>query len=130
MKPKTFKVRLLDAMARGSLSRGDLHHWFGRPRATIRYWLSEESAPDYAPLHDPKGDDAWSRLTLLEWAVKNVAGFPIPVTLSYAARPDNIRQLYDDARKKFSKAHPARKRTQGVLRHPQEPGNRKGADAA
>jgi hypothetical protein len=95
-----FKSRLIAAMKAGDLTRGDLHHWFGRPRPTIRYWL-DRALPTYDP-DGPPGRLARKNLRMLEFGIEKGVGFPVPETLSAHERPRYIVQVYHAVNAKFS----------------------------
>jgi hypothetical protein len=77
-------------MKAGDLTFGDLHHWFGRPRATVRAWVDRDHEP-----RGPAGEDAKARLVLLIRAIKFQEGLPAPRTLSALERPAYIMQVRD-----------------------------------
>lgn len=85
-----FAHRLKWCMSRGDLTTADLHHWFERPRPTVRLWVKSGAEP-----RGPSGDDARTRLDLLERAVTKKQGLPPPRTLSALERPAYIRQVRD-----------------------------------
>lgn len=74
------------------LGFGDLHHWFERPRATVRLWIDRKTDAPYGPA----GQLALSRLVLLERAVKEKRRLPAPRSLSALERPAYIKQVRDE----------------------------------
>lgn len=88
---KTFSQRLWSCLERGHMAKADLHHWFDRPRATVRVWLSGQYEP-----RGPAGDEARRRLDLLERAIATKKGFPVPVKLSSLERPHHIKKTFND----------------------------------
>lgn len=92
MASRSFKARLQACQkGGGGLTTADLRHWFGRPYATVRSWLFF----DYEPT-GPSGRLANYRLDLLEWAIKNNRGFPVPLDLSHYQRPRHIAGIRND----------------------------------
>lgn len=83
-----FNKRLQWCMKRGKLTVGDLHHWFNRPRSTVRTWAVHGRKP-YALTQA----DAYARLALLEYIIREGAGIPVPGTISYHQRPDYLKGL-------------------------------------
>lgn len=74
----------------GVLTRADLRYWFERPHATVRMWVLDGWTP-----RGPAGELAGERLALLERAVKQKRGMPVPRTLSARERPAYIKQVRD-----------------------------------
>lgn len=109
-----FQARLHACMKEGSLSLGDLHHWFDRPRPTVRFWAHTENRL-FEPWKDPRGKEAWVRLRLLEWAIRNKKGFPVPTTLTASQRPQHILKTYADVRARVSESYTSRDRFKNVL---------------
>ncbi len=85
---KSFTDRLAWCMRHGDVTVADLHHWFGRPRATVRTWAIDARVPQ-----GPSGKKAHLLLALLESRIRARAGFPIPVDLSVATRPNYVKKL-------------------------------------
>jgi hypothetical protein len=85
-----FAVTLKKLMEIGDLTFADLHHWFARPRPTVRAWVERGHEP-----RGPSGKLARDRLRLLEHAVEYRQGLPAPRTLSQDARPAYIKQVRD-----------------------------------
>lgn len=86
----SFSKTLKDLMQVGDLTYADLHHWFVRPRPTVRAWVEREHEP-----RGPSGSLAWERLRLLERAIKFRQGLPVPRELSCMERPAYIQQVRD-----------------------------------
>lgn len=120
-----FQQRLRACVRKGDLQVADLHHWFDRPRATVRYWLLSKDAARYEPHDDPKGRDAWTRLKLLEWGVENNDGFPVPLSLSAHARPAYIRRTQDALSRGVSKRDLAKAGREIGVRHLKKPGDQR-----
>ena len=98
----SFTARLAICLKRGQMAQGDLRWWFDRPYSTTATWLRGREP------RGPAGDEARRRLTILETAIKNKRGFPIPVSLSSIERPHHIKKLFEDISPRVSKRHPAR----------------------
>ena len=113
---RPFQARLLECMEAGALSYGDLHHWFERPRPTVRYWLNSVN-PMVEPWKGPRGADTWRRLRLLEWAIEKKLGFPISTALSARDRPRYVTAVYAKAIQRIPAARLARDRVESSL-HP------------
>ena len=88
----TFSDRIAKALADGDMTVGDLQTWFERPYPTVRQW---RFAAIVAPT-GPRGREAERRLRLLEKAIQDRHGFPVPVALSNLARPDYLRKIRHD----------------------------------
>lgn len=116
----SFQQRLRAAMEAGSLSLGDLTHWFDRPRPTVRYWC-HQAQWNFEPWKDPRGDEAWKRLRLLEWAVEKKLGFPVPLALGARERPKYIVETYNALRARVPDARIARDRAKNLLHDHPEP---------
>ena len=83
-----FTKRIRWCIKNGDMTVADLHHWFGRPRSTVRTWVLDAHTPQ-----GPAGNKAHLLLTLLERRIEKKKGFPIPVDISAHARPDYVRKL-------------------------------------
>lgn len=83
-----FAERLRRAMDSGSLTVSDLSRWFGRPYTTVHKWLTYNREP-----WGPNGQHALDQLSDLEERIKLKRGFPIPVSLSPAARIRHMEGL-------------------------------------
>lgn len=80
--------RLQWCIKHGDMTIADLHHWFERPRSTVRAWvLLGKEARDL-----PSGF-LQKRLELLEKRIKARDGFPIPPIKNQLARPSYIMGL-------------------------------------
>jgi hypothetical protein len=88
-----FATRLAKVMRVGDLTIADLHHWFNRPRYTVRMWVLLEREP-----RGPAGRLAHHALDRLEKEVMARRGFPVPANLSSLERPAYIRQVRDGLR--------------------------------
>ena len=97
-----FCKRLLRAMKAGDMTVADVHHWFGRPRATVRTWVIDARTPQ-----GPAGKRAYLLLDLLERRIKKRAGFPIPVDMSAKLRPSYVKKLRHANSDRVSSAHSA-----------------------
>lgn len=86
-----FYTRLSQCMKIGDLGYADLHHWFERPRPTVRLWIEKKTE---AP-RGPAGKLAFERLILLERAIAKRRGMPVPRTLSALERPKHIKRVRD-----------------------------------
>jgi hypothetical protein len=84
-----FKTRLERAKKQGRLTTADLATWFERPYPTVRSWLLKGREP-----WGPNGEDSLRLMAILERAIKNKRGFPVPIRLS----PSN-RRAYVEARR-------------------------------
>jgi len=82
-----FTRRLRWCLKQGDLTIGDLHHWFKRPRATVRRWVIDACVP-----RGPTGNHASLLLDLLESRIKSGRGFPIPPELHAQQRPGYIHE--------------------------------------
>lgn len=69
----------------------DLHHWFGRPYATVKAWVNDDRAP-----RGPQGREAERLLTLLEAMIAEGRWFPVPITLSSYERPVYLQTVRHD----------------------------------
>jgi hypothetical protein len=98
----SFLDRLEKVRKAGLLTTADLSTWFGRPYPTVQGWLQ-----GYDPW-GPNGDAAREALNVLEWAIKNRAGFPVPVHLSPIERRKYVRRQRQRHDGRISAAHPAR----------------------
>lgn len=83
-----FTKRLRRAMKSGDMGIGDIHHWFGRPRSTVRTWVLDARTPQ-----GPAGERAHLLLRHLEAKIAARSGFPIPQTVSAHERPDYVKRL-------------------------------------
>ncbi len=95
-----FHRRLLRCMRDGDLTCADLHHWFDRPRPTVRTWVVDARIP-----RGPSGRRADLLLQLLEKKVR--AGLVVPSHLSKDARPQFIRKLRHAAGTSLPRAYSA-----------------------
>lgn len=82
-----FSAELKHVMQEGDLTIADLHHWFNRPRPTVRTWVKLDHAP-----RGPAGALAWERLRLLQHAVR-YGVLPVSRELSSHERPRYIVQV-------------------------------------
>ena len=92
-----FGDRLRSVMERGDLTMGDLHHWFERPRPTIRYWVLNGHGVYH--LGGRSIEALYSRLEQLEQvvALADKAGEPVvPRTVSHRERPSYIVRIRDE----------------------------------
>lgn len=92
-----FAVRLRSVMERGDLTIGDLHHWFERPRATVRYWVKRGHGVYHLGGRSIAG--LYSRLEQLEQVVElaEKAGESIvPAKVSQRDRPSYIKRIRDE----------------------------------
>lgn len=96
-----FTSRLRWCLKHGDLTIADLHHWFKRPRATVRRWVIDACVP-----RGPTGTHAHLLLELLQSRITNRQGFPVPPELHAQQRPGYIHEQ----RVKLSQAYPARGR--------------------
>lgn len=103
---KSFSDRLVICLREGQMTSGDLRWWFGRPYATVATWVKGREP------RGPAGEEARSRLRLLEEGIGARRGFPIPTSLSNLERPRYIEKLYHDNSAAVSRKHPARGRLQ------------------
>ena len=87
------QARLLAAQREGDLTLADLSHWFDVPFSSVRYWLTVASS-DWAP-RGPRGRTIIKRIKLLEWAVANRIGMPVPEMMSARDRPAHMRGTRD-----------------------------------
>lgn len=95
---KPFHEQLGSAAEEAGFTVADLSVWFDRSYATVRYWLiGDPKYPQTGPRANRK--EALKRLLLLEWALKNVEGFPISPRLTRQARADWVRRLYVESRR-------------------------------
>ena len=85
---KTFTDRLQWCIKHGDMTIADLHHWFERPRSTVRAWVLLGNAA-----RDLPSGFIEKRLLLLETRIKARDGFPIPPIKNQLARPDYIKGL-------------------------------------
>jgi len=83
-----FTKRLRRAMKDGDMTVADIHHWFERPRATVRTWVWDARTPQ-----GPAGERAHLLLRHLEAKIASRSGFPIPQTLSAHERPNYVKRL-------------------------------------
>ena len=93
-----FHRRLLRCMRDGDLTVADLHHWFDRPRATVRTWVVDARIP-----RGPSGRRADLLLQALEKKIRK--GLVVPDQLSKDARPQFIRKLRHAAGPGLSRAY-------------------------
>lgn len=94
---KTFSERLNTCAQKGDLTPMDLHRWFSRPYHTVRGWLYQGSQPK--PSSTRKRKLAFDRLELLEIAIKQKRGLPVPAELSEQERVKYIGELRDGLEK-------------------------------
>lgn len=98
-----FCKRLAKCMSEGDMTVADVHHWFGRPRATVRTWVVDRRTPQ-----GPSGKRAVLLLALLESRIKSRnGGFPIPSDLSVFDRPLYVRKLRHANGARVSSLHTA-----------------------
>ena len=99
-----FCKRLAKCMSDGAMTVADVHHWFDRPRATVRTWVVDRRTPS-----GPSAKKARLLLELLERRIKSRGGgFPIPADLSVFDRPDYVRKLRHADSPRVSALHTAR----------------------
>ena len=91
-----FTKRLCWCLREGDLTIADLHHWFGRPRATVRRWVIDGCVPI-----GPTGNHAHLLLNALESRIRRGWGFPVPRELHAQQRPAYIHEQ----RAKVPQAH-------------------------
>lgn len=82
-----FSARLKNAIDNADLTTSDLQRWFDRPYATVWTWVHRGYEP-----RGPAGRKAKKLLVLLEWAITNRRGFPIPPETPEKIRPAYITQ--------------------------------------
>lgn len=82
----TVQARLRRAMQTGSLTVADLSTWFARDYHTVHGWVEKGRQP-----WGPNGDQSLQLLGLLEQAIKQKRGFPVPVSLSPSERRRHMR---------------------------------------
>ena len=96
-----FTKRLRWCIKHGDMTVADLHHWFERPRSTVRTWVLHARIPG-----GPAAAKACLLLDLLEGRIKKRRGFPIPADLSWFDRPDYVKKLrHDTAGARLSTPH-------------------------
>lgn len=87
---RTFSQRLAKLLT-ADLTTADIAHWLGRPYPTVRAWLHLG--------HEPRGPNAkivLARTALLERAVKQRTGFPVPYDIRAQHRPAYIVQIRNE----------------------------------
>ena len=95
----TFSTRLQRALERAGMTPGDAHHWFARPRSTVRTWCEGRSP------RGPIGRLASYHLALLELAIrKKIEGLPVPAEMNYQKRPAHVRGLRDEIERRARRA--------------------------
>lgn len=97
-----FKQRLERVSKAAAMTTADLSTWFGRPYATVRGWLQ-----GYEPW-GPNGEEARRALSVLERAVEQRQGFPVPIHLSPTARREHVRRQRQHHHGRVSAARAAR----------------------
>ena len=97
----TFQERMERAKNAGKLTNADLSVWFDRPYATVRGWLKGREP------WGPHGEESRRLLKLLEQAIGQRRGFPVPVYLSPAGRRRHMTKVRHDLNGGISQAHTA-----------------------
>ena len=99
---KTFTQRLQWCIKHGDMTIADVHHWFERPRATVRTWVLDGREARTTPSNYIE-----KRLADLEEKIRARKGFPIPASLSPGKRPEYVRGLRSGNRTRVSPTHSA-----------------------
>lgn len=101
----SFSKRLNICRRKGKMTKGDLQRWFDRPYSTVETWVDDCREP-----RGPAGEEARKRLSLLERAIANNDGFPIPVEFSDLKRSAHTKKLYHDISTGVPRKNNSRKR--------------------
>jgi len=93
---RTFQQRLRWCQENGALSVADLSVWFQVAYPTVRAWCQGR-----IPRNARQSQFGFA-LAMLESAIREGHGLPIPFELSQHKRPEYVRALRD----RFSRTHP------------------------
>jgi len=88
-----FSDRLKKVSTSGELSVSNLSIWFERTRPTVNTWFGGREP------RGPRGVRAYHRLALLEKAIRDRMGFPIPAQLNDADRAKYVTERLNALRK-------------------------------
>ena len=88
-----FSDRLKKVATSGELSVSNLSIWFERTRPTVNTWFTGREP------RGPRGVRAYHRLALLEKAIRDRMGFPIPAQLNDADRAKYVTERLNALRK-------------------------------
>jgi hypothetical protein len=87
---RTFQRRIAAVLRDGGLTVMDLSRWFDRAYPTVRTWQQGREP------WGPHGEESRLLLTVLEKAIAQERGFPVPVKLSPRARKAHIERVRDE----------------------------------
>ena len=99
----TVQARLKHAMETGSLTVADLSIWFARDYHTVHGWIEKGREP-----WGPNGEASLRMLAVLEQAIKQRRGFPIPLHLSPPERRAHMIKVRRELDGSLSKARSAK----------------------
>ena len=97
MKQLSFSDRLNKAMLAGELTVSNLALWFERTRPTVQTWTTGRDPRGF------RGVRAFNRLALLERAIRDRMGFPIPPQMNDKERATHVMERLNALRRHEAK---------------------------